>query len=133
PSIAAAIRRDVGAQEGLMCSVGVAPNKFLAKLASEAAKPRSSRTGPVPGLGVKVVEPGAELEFLHPLPVQALWGVGPKTLEKLRSRGIQKIVDLAAVTEDEVAMLLGEAHGRHLHRLSRGVDVRPVVAELQPK
>src|SRR5207249_10682888 len=105
PSIAAAIRRDVGAQEGLMCSVGVAPNKFLAKLASEAAKPRSSRTGPVPGLGVEVVEPGGELAFLHPLPVQALWGVGPKTLEKLLSRGIRTVGELAAVGEDDAALL----------------------------
>jgi len=133
PEIAAAIRVRVEAEEGLTCSVGVAPNKFLAKLASEAAKPRASRQGPVPGLGVKVVEPGDELAFLHPLPVQALWGVGPKTLEKLRSRGIEKVGDLADLTEDEAAMFLGDANGRHLHRLSRAVDDRPVVVDLQPK
>src|SRR5947209_13595491 len=133
PSIAASIRRDVEAQEGLTCSVGVAPNKFLAKLASEAAKPKASRTGPLPGLGVKVVEPGGELAFLHPLPVQALWGVGPKTLEKLRSRGIQTVSELADLSEDEAATLLGDANGRHLHRLSRGVDDRRVEPELQPK
>jgi DNA polymerase-4 len=133
PGIAAAIRLLVEAQEGLTCSVGAAPNKFLAKLASEAAKPRASRTGPVPGLGVKVVEPGAELAFLHPLPVQALWGVGPKTLEKLRSRGIQTVADLAALSEAEATMFLGDANGRHLHRLSHGIDDRPVEPELQPK
>src|SRR5205085_1262128 len=99
--IAAAVRAKVYEQEGLTCSVGVAPNKFLAKLASQTAKPKASREGPVPGLGVKVVEPGHELEFLHPLPVQRLWGVGPKTLEKLRSRGIEKVADLAELTEDE--------------------------------
>src|SRR5262245_55913243 len=87
-AIAAVIRDRVFAEEGLACSVGVAGNKFLAKLASEAAKPKASRDGPVPGLGVKVIEPGEELAFLHPLPVQSLWGVGPKTLEKLRRRGI---------------------------------------------
>ena len=132
-AIASAIRVQVQDEEGLTCSVGVAPNKFLAKLASEAAKPRASRSGPEPGLGVKVVEPGAELAFLHPLPVQALWGVGPKTLEKLRSRGIQTVADLAAVTEGEVTMFLGDANGRHLHRLARGIDDRAVESELQPK
>ena len=132
-AIAAAIRTQVEAEEGLTCSVGVASNKFLAKLASEAAKPRASRTGPVPGLGVKVVEPGHELAFLHPLPVQALWGVGPKTLEKLRSRGIQKVGDLADLAEEAVVALLGDANGRHLHRLSRGIDDRAVEPELQPK
>ena len=131
--IAAAVRVRVEEQEGLTCSVGVAPNKFLAKLASEAAKPRASRTGPVPGLGVKVVEPGNELDFLHPLPVQALWGVGPKTLEKLRSRGIRTVGELAALEEEAVSGLLGDANGRHLHRLSRGVDERSVEPELQPK
>lgn len=133
PEIAQAIRIRVQEDEGLTCSVGVAPNKFLAKLASEAAKPKASRQGPVPGLGVKVIEPGEELAFLHPLPVQALWGVGPKTLDKLRSRGIQKVADLAALDEDDAAMFLGDANGRHLHRLSRAVDDRPVVSEIQPK
>lgn len=133
PDIAAAIRTRVQAEEGLTCSVGVAPNKFLAKLASEAAKPTASRQGPVPGLGVKVIESGEELAFLHPLPVQALWGVGPKTLDKLRSRGIEKVADLADLSEDEAAMFLGNANGRHLHRLSRAIDDRAVVPELQPK
>jgi len=133
PDIAAAIRQRVLDEEGLTCSVGVAPNKFLAKLASEAAKPRVARTGPVPGLGVKVIEPGGEVAFLHPLPVQALWGVGPKTLDKLRSRGIRTVGELAAMHEDDAALLLGDANGRHLHRLSRAVDDRPVVPDLQPK
>jgi DNA polymerase-4 len=133
PTIAAMIRERVHHEEGLTCSVGVAPNKFLAKLASEAAKPRASREGPVPGIGVKLIEPGHELEFLRPLPVQALWGVGPKTLDKLRSRGIHQVADLADMEEDDAALLLGDANGRHLHRLARAVDDRPVVADLQPK
>jgi DNA polymerase-4 len=82
---------------------------------------------------VKVIAPGEELAFLHPLPVQALWGVGPKTLEKLRARGVQKVADLAALTEDDAALFLGNANGRHLHRLSRAIDDREVEPELQPK
>jgi DNA polymerase-4 len=131
--IAALIRRRVHDEEGLTCSVGVAPNKFLAKLASEAAKPRASRGGPVAGLGVKVVEPGAELRFLHPLPVQALWGVGPKTLEKLKGRGITKVADLAAMPEGDAARLLGDANGRHLWRLAHAIDDRPVTPDQAPK
>jgi DNA polymerase-4 len=132
-SMASAIRTRVLDEEGLACSVGVASNKFLAKLASEAAKPKASRQGPVPGLGVKVISPGEELTFLHPLPVQALWGVGPKTLEKLRRRGIATVGELAALSPAEAAMLLGNANGRHLHQLAHAVDARPVVPDQRPK
>jgi len=132
-TIAAAIREHVRDGEGLTCSVGVAPNKFLAKLASEAAKPKAGRDGPVPGLGVKVVAAGEELAFLHPLPVQALWGVGPKTLEKLRRRGISTVGDLAQLSADDAATFLGNANGRHLHRLAHAIDDRPVVPEQRPK
>jgi DNA polymerase-4 len=133
PTIAAAIRERVHDEQGLTCSVGVAPNKFLAKLASEAAKPKASRDGPVPGLGVKVIAPGEELAFLHPLPVQALWGVGPKTLEKLRRRGIATVGDLAALQEVDATKVLGNANGRHLHQLAQAVDTRPVIPEQRPK
>jgi DNA polymerase-4 len=131
--IAHTIRRRVLDEQGLACSVGVAPNKFLAKLASEAAKPKASREGPVPGLGVKVVRMGEELTFLHPLPVQALWGVGPKTMEKLRRRGIATVADLAALDEDDAAVLLGDANGRHLHRLANADDDRAVIPDQRPK
>src|SRR4051794_30153321 len=132
-TIGAAIRERVQAEEGLTCSVGVAPNKFLAKLASEAAKPKAGRQGPVPGLGVKVVAAGDERAFLHPLPVQALWGVGPKTLEKMRRRGISTVGDLAQLSPDDAATFLGNANGRHLHRLAHAIDDRPVVPEQRPK
>jgi DNA polymerase-4 len=131
--IAHAVRARVLEQEGLACSVGVARSKFLAKLASEAAKPRIGRRGPEPGLGVKVVVPGEELAFLHPLPVQALWGVGPKTLERLQGRGITTVAQLAALDERSARDLLGSANGAHLWHLAHARDDRPVVPDQRPK
>lgn len=131
--IAEAIRHLVLNQEGLTCSVGVAPNKFLAKLATEEAKPKASVAGPVPGLGVKVVAPGRELGFLHPLPVSALWGVGPATLAKLERLGVRTVGDLAALPVEAVAATLGTGAGRHLAALSRGIDDRTVEPERVPK
>jgi DNA polymerase-4 len=133
PAIAAEIRRRVFEQEQLTCSVGVAPNKFLAKLATEQAKPRASVTGPIPGLGVKVVEPGQELAFLHPLPVQALWGVGPATLAKLERLGVRTVGDLAALPAGAVVASLGESAGLHLAALAQGIDHRAVEPERAPK
>ncbi len=133
PAIAEAIRRAVLDAEGLTCSVGVAANKFLAKLASEAAKPRASLQGTEPGEGVTVVEPGRELKFLHPLPVQALWGVGPATLARLDRLAVRTVGDLAALPADTVAAAVGEANGRHLHRLAHGVDERRVEPHVEPK
>ena len=133
PTIGAKVRAAVLEQEGLACSVGVAPSKFVAKLASEAAKPRVGRRGPEPGLGVKVVEAGEVLAFLHPLPVQALWGVGPKTLEKLHRLGVDTIAGLARLDERATLAALGAANGAHLRRLSLGLDDRDVVPERRAK
>jgi DNA polymerase IV len=132
-AIAHHLRRQVQEQESLTCSVGVATSKHVAKLASEAAKPRLGRDGPEPGLGVKVVDPGEELAFLHPLPVQALWGVGPKTLDRLRGRGITTVADLAALDERGARALLGSAHGAHLWQLANGIDDRRVVPDQRAK
>jgi DNA polymerase IV len=124
--IARAVRQRVADERALSCSVGVAPTKLLAKLASVAAKPRAAPSGITPGPGVVVVAPGEELAFLHPLPVQALWGVGPATLERLRRLGVGTVGDLAAVPEPTLVHALGKANGRQLHRLAQGIDERPV-------
>jgi DNA polymerase-4 len=133
PSIAAQIRERVLDEEGLTCSVGVAPSKFVAKLASEAAKPRISASGPLPGLGVKVVEADEVLGFLHPLPVQALWGVGPATLQRLERLGIVTVGDLAAMAPGVLTSSLGSSAGSHLYALANGIDDRAVVPDRQPK
>jgi DNA polymerase-4 len=86
-TIALVVRRRITEELSLACSVGVATTKLLAKLASEAAKPKAGPSGVRPGAGIVEVPPGGELAFLHPLPVEALWGVGPATLERLRRHG----------------------------------------------
>jgi DNA polymerase-4 len=91
------------------------------------------RHGPEPGLGVKVVAPDEVLAFLHPLPVQALWGVGPKTLEKLHRIGVDTVADLASLDERDAAAALGAANGAHLRRLAQGIDDREVVPDQRAK
>lgn len=131
--IARELRRAVRVQEHLACSVGVATSKFVAKLASEEAKPRAALTGPRPGAGVRVVEPGAEFGFLHPLPVGRLWGVGPRTRPRLERLGVRTVGDLAETPLASLVVAVGEAQGRHLHELAHGRDPRPVVAHRDPK
>jgi DNA polymerase-4 len=126
PEIAAAVRARISDELHLGASVGVAPSKLLAKLASKAAKPAASHAGVVPGAGVVVVEPGEELAFLHPLPVQALWGVGPATYRRLERFGVRTVGELAEVPVDSLVSALGASLGRHLHDLSWARDDRPV-------
>jgi DNA polymerase IV len=104
---------------GLVCTVGVAPNKFLAKLASASAKPD----------GLLVVPADDVRSFLHPLPVSALWGVGPQTDETLRRLGMKRVGDLASLSRRTLERALGEAQGAHLHALANGLDSRPVVVD----
>jgi DNA polymerase IV len=133
PTIAGRIRARILDEEHLTCSVGVATNKFLAKLATEHGKPKPSVDGPVPGTGVTVVRPGDERAFLRPHPAQALWGVGPKTLEKLQRLGVRTVGDIEALHVDALVRAVGEASGRHLHALAHAVDERPVVPDARPK
>jgi DNA polymerase-4 len=127
------IRAAVLDREGLTCSVGVAPSKMVAKLASEAAKPTASPTGPVPGRGVHVVPPGGEQAFLRPLPARALWGVGPATLAKLERLGVRTVGDIADLPERALVGLLGAAAGRQIGRLANGIDPRPVEPDQEAK
>jgi DNA polymerase-4 len=123
PEIAVAARARVKAETGLTASVGVATTKLLAKLSSDLCKPD----------GLFVVEPGTELEFLHPLGVRRLWGVGPATERKLTSLGVSTVGELAALPEDTLVHALGRAAGHHLHELAWNRDERAVVADQEVK
>jgi DNA polymerase IV len=114
--IAVRLRRDVLDRVGLPITVGVARTKFLAKVASGVAKPD----------GLLVVPADGELAFLHPLPVERLWGVGPVTAGKLRGRGLTTVGDVAGLAEAALVAMLGRASGRHLHALAHNRDPRPV-------
>jgi DNA polymerase-4 len=124
--IGADLRRRVREEVGLQASVGVATSKFVAKLASEAAKPTPALSGVVAGRGVVVVEHGEELAFIHPKPVEALWGVGPATAARLRRLGVATIGDLARVPPAALEAAVGVAAGLHLHDLAWARDDRPV-------
>jgi len=121
--VATAVRAEIRSRTGLPASVGIAASKFVAKLASESAKPDGWRHVPVE----------TQLEFLHALPVEALWGVGPATLAGLQRLGVVTVGDLAELPEQSVLQAFGPTHGRHLVALANGIDPRPVVADLEAK
>ncbi len=121
--IATALRARVLAETGLTCSVGVAPTKYMAKLASGRAKPD----------GMLVIRPSEVLGYLHPLPVRALWGVGGKTAEHLERYGLMTVGELAAAPLGTVVAAVGEAAGTRLHELANGIDPREVVTTSQEK
>jgi DNA polymerase IV len=114
--IGARLRREVRERVGLPITVGVARTKFLAKVASAVAKPD----------GLLVVAPDGELTFLHPLPVERLWGVGAVTARKLHERGLTTVGHVARLTENELVEILGRAAGRHIHALAHNRDPRRV-------
>ncbi|MGP4025442.1 DNA polymerase IV [Actinomadura sp. 3N407] len=114
--VAARLRREIAEEIGLPITVGVARTKFLAKVASGVAKPD----------GLLVVPPDGEAEFLRPLPVRRLWGVGRATAAKLAGYGVTTVGDVADMPEATLVSLLGPGAGRHLHALARNRDPRPV-------
>jgi DNA polymerase-4 len=123
PEIASMVRTRVRTETGLTASVGVATTKILAKIASDDAKPD----------GLRVVAVGKELEYLHPLPVERLWGVGPATRKQLARYGVRTIGDLAALPETTLVSALGVAQGHHLHALAWNRDERRVAPGRQVK
>src|SRR4029079_12308964 len=112
--LAGRLRREVRERVGLPITVGVARTKFLAKVASAQAKPD----------GLLVVPPDSELAFLHPLPIEALWGVGPATAAPLRRVGIETVAQVAEIDENALIMLCGKGAGRKLHALAHNRDPR---------
>jgi len=121
--VAIAVRHEIRDRLGLPASVGIASSKFMAKLASEAAKPD----------GYRHIPKETELEFLHALPVEALWGVGPATLAGLQRLGVVTIGDLAELPEPAVLGSLGPSQGRQLLDLARGLDHRAVTPDIEAK
>ena len=113
------IRARIADEQGITCSVGVAETKFLAKLASSRCKPD----------GLLVVPAGGGRQFLHPLPVGALWGVGVRTAEQLESAGLRTVGDLAALPLPALERVVGEGTAAHLHALADGSDPRRVVPD----
>jgi len=117
--IATAIRAKIEAQEGITCSVGIAPSKFIAKLASQNCKPN----------GMLEITADRILTFLHPLPIQAMWGVGPKTAETLQRLGLRTIEDIAHLPRATLIRALGQASGESLYELAWGRDYRDVTPQ----
>jgi DNA polymerase-4 len=120
--IAARIKQDIRRETGLTASAGVAPCKFVAKVASDHGKPD----------GLVVVEPDEVESFLSPLPIERMWGVGEVAAGRLRAAELRTIGDLARAEPARLEQLLG-SWGRHVHELARGVDDRDVVVGIAPK
>ncbi len=121
--VAARIKKEIYDATGLTCSIGIAPNKLVAKIASDLRKPD----------GLTIVEEHEVRETLRGLPVRKLWGVGPRTEEALNRLGVKSIGELAAMPAGELARHFGPSHGGYLYEASRGIDERPLVTEWTPK
>jgi len=121
-TVARRLKAEIKSATGLTASAGVAPNKFLAKIASGWQKPD----------GLTVIAPERVEPFLRTLPVDALWGVGPVTARKLRERGIEKLTDVRAADPERLREAVGSL-AEWLQRLSQGIDDRPVVSERETK
>ncbi len=129
-AIAAGLQQTIRRELGLPASLGVATNKLVAKIANNVGK--AAARGAAPPSALLIVPPGEEAAFLAPLPADALWGVGPKTAERLRALGIHTIGDIARWPERDLVRRFGK-HGQELSRHARGLDDRPVVTEHERK
>ena len=129
-SLAQTLQKTINEREGLPCSIGVATNKLVAKIANNIGK--AEKRSAEPPNAVKIVPPGEESSFLAPLPVTELWGVGPKTAERLARLGVATIGDIARIPEEEMHHYFGKT-GRDLLLRARGIDNRPVTTEHETK
>ncbi len=127
--VAPRVRQRVASDVGLPCSVGAGPNKLVAKLASKAAKPRALRHGQRPGRGVVLIGHDEVLDFLWPMDVEALWGVGPASAARLHHLGVTTVRQLAALPREAVAAALGKSAGHLVYSLAWGRDPWPVVPD----
>lgn len=121
--IIAEIKSKIREETGLTCSIGIGPNKLLAKIASDMKKPD----------GYTLISREDVEKVLWPLPVRKLWGVGPKTEASLKSMGIERIGELAALTRDRLIAAFGKAYGTFLYEASRGIDETPLITFWEPK
>lgn len=121
-AVALAIKQRIEAATGLSCSIGIAPNKLLAKLASDMRKPD----------GLVMLDHDDLAARVWPLPVRRLWGVGPKTQEKLAGLGVKTIGELARISEAQLVARFGQAHGYYLCRAARGIDDSPLITHWEP-
>lgn len=129
-AIAEELQKRIRDEVHLPCSLGVATNMLVAKIANNVGK--ASARGAGPPMAIQVVQPGEEAAFLAPLPVSELWGVGPKTAETLLNLGIRTIGELASWSEADLLRRFGK-HGEDLARRARGIDTRPVTPEHEVK
>jgi len=121
--IAGGIKQRIKDELDLTCSIGIAPNKLLAKIASDMQKPD----------GLTILQEQDRETRIWPLPVRRLWGVGPKTEERLVKSGLTTIGDLAGLSLDRLIDWFGKSHGQYLHRASRGIDDSPLITRWEPK
>ncbi len=121
--VAQEIKTRVKEETGLTCSIGIGPNKLLAKIASDLQKPD----------GLTIITEETVGSMVWPLPVRKLWGVGPKTEARLRDLGVDTIGALAAVPREQLIEQFGESYGDYLHRASRGIDESPLVTHWEPR
>jgi len=129
--IASHLQAQIRDELDLPCSLGVATNKLIAKIANNVGKSKAKNSGTYPN-AITIVRPGQEAAFIAPLPVEELWGVGPKTAESLEQLGMKTIGDIAAWPEEDLIRRFGK-HGADLSRRAKGIDNRPIETERETK